>query len=183
MKNKIKFTLIIIGTILFNLSFWHESIGLNALIFTVFILGTFFYLFPEFLKSKNAIIIASGTLISAVTVVYHASELAIFVWIFSIVILQPFIHYKKLKSIFYGIFSSVISFVMSFQLLGQNIKLKKKSSFKLKTSLKYLKLTLIPILTVYIFYWIFKFANPVFDIISANTLYFLGFCYNGLVLL
>ncbi|MCF6365988.1 MAG: DUF4173 domain-containing protein [Bacteroidales bacterium] len=170
MKTKMKFALLIIGTLLFNLLFWHEAIGLNALIFTTFILGTFFYLFPEFIKSKNAIIIASGTFISAVTVVYHASELAISVWIFSMVLLQAFMHFNKLRTVFYGLFSSVTTFFMSYQLIGQNVKLKSKSSFKLKTFFKYLKLTLLPILVVYIFYWIFKFANPIFDNLS-NTFF------------
>ena len=170
MKTKIKLALLIIGTLLFNLLFWHEAIGLNALIFTIFIIGAIIYLFPEFRQSKNAIIIVSGTLVSAFTVVYHASELAIFVWVFSMILLQPFIHFKKLKTIFFSIFSAVTSFVMSFQLLGQSIKLETKSSFKLKTFFKYIKLTLIPIIVVYIFYWIFKFANPIFDDLS-NTFF------------
>lgn len=166
MKNKIKLALLTLGTILFNLLFWHESIGINAFIFTSFLIGSFFYIFPEFLKSKNAVIVAIGTLMSSLTIAYHASILAIFVWIFSIILLQPFIHYKKLRTIFFSTFSAITSFTSSFSLIGQNIKLRNNKSVKTKVIFKYIKLTIIPILVVYIFYWIFKFANPIFDKLS-----------------
>ncbi len=171
MKNKIKLALLATGTILFNLLFWQENLGINALIFTTFLLGSFFYIFPKFIKSKNAIIVALGTLISAITIVFHASLLVIFVWIFSIVLLQPFIHYQKLRTIFFSTLSAITSFITSFGLLGQNTNpstSKNKSSFQLKNIFKYLKLTLLPILVVYVFYWIFKFANPIFDELSDS---------------
>lgn len=166
MKSKIKFVLLIIGTVLFNFLFWKEAVGLNALLFTLFIIGSLIYAFPESLKSRNALIVLFGTLTTASTIVYHASELAVFVWIFSVVLLQPFVHYSYLKSIIYSSLSAITSFVTSFQLLGDYIKLERKSSIRLKSVLRFLKLTLLPILAVYIFYWIFKFANPVFDELS-----------------
>jgi len=166
MKSKIKFALVLIGALLFNLLFWKEAVGLNALIFTVFIIAAAFFSFPDYLRSRNAAIVTGGTLITAVTITLHASELAIFVWVFSIVLLQPFIHYKELKTIIYSSFSALTSFVTSFQLIGDYLKLERKSSIKLKNTLRFLKLTLIPILVLYIFYWIFKFANPVFDDLS-----------------
>lgn len=171
MKNKIKIALLITGTILFNLIFWQENLGLNALIFTVFIIGSALYIFPKFIKSKNALIVALGTLVSAITITYHASLLVIFVWIFSIVLLQPFIHYKKLQTIFFSTLSAITSFVTVFGLLGQNTEKttsKRNSPFKYKNIFKYLKLTLLPIFVVYIFYWIFKFANPIFDELSGT---------------
>jgi len=168
MKTKIKFILLILGTFLFNFLFWKEAIGLNALIFTAFIIGSLIYAFPESLRSRNALILIAGTFITAGTILYHASELSIFVWIFSIVLLQPFIHYKYLKTIIYSSLSAVTSFVTSFQLIGDYIKLENKSSIRLKNVFRFLKLTLIPIVVLYVFYWIFKFANPVFDELSDN---------------
>ena len=102
MKSKIKFTLVIIGTILFNLLFWKEAVGLNSLLFTVFLVGVLIYSFPDFYRSKYALIVLAGTLITAGTITYHASELSIYVWVFSIILLQPFMHYKELKTIIYS---------------------------------------------------------------------------------
>jgi hypothetical protein len=166
MKSKIKFVLLLIGTLLFTFLFWQEAVGLNALIFTVFIFAVVCFSFPDYLKSRNAVIVTCGTLITAVTIALHASELAIFVWIFSIVLLQPYVHYKELKSIIYSSLSAITSFFMSFQLIGDYMKLERKSSIRLKNSFRFIKLTLIPIVVLYIFYWIFKFANPVFDDLS-----------------
>lgn len=166
MKSKLKFVLLLVGTFLFNFLFWKEAIGLNALIFTVFIFGIVIFSFPDYLKSKNALIVTLGTFITSVTITLHASELAVFVWVFSIVLLQPFIHYRELKTIIYSSFSAITSFISSFQLIGDYLNQEKKSSVKLKNTFRFLKLTLIPIVVLYIFYWIFKLANPVFDDLS-----------------
>lgn len=174
MKAKIKIAILITGTLLFNLLFWKEAVGLNALLFTVFIIGSLIYAFPYFVKSKYALIVTAGTLITALTITMHASELSIFVWIFSIILLQPFIHYKELKTIIYSSLSAVTSFVTSFMLIGDYIKLEKKSSVRLKKTLRYIKLTLIPIAVLYVFYWIFKFANPVFDELSDKVFIAVG---------
>ncbi|MCD4791822.1 MAG: DUF4173 domain-containing protein [Bacteroidales bacterium] len=174
MKPKIKFGLLITGTFLFNFLFWKEAIGINALLFTVFIIGSLAYAFPYFVKSKYALIVTAGTLITAITITLHASELSVFVWVFSIILLQPFIHYKELKTIIYSSLSALTSFVTSFQLIGDYIKLEKKSSKRVKKTLKFIKLTLIPLIVLYVFYWIFKFANPIFDKLSDRFFIAIG---------
>jgi hypothetical protein len=174
MKSKIKFSLLILGAFLFNVLFWKEAVGINALVFSIFVIGSSLYAFPHLIKSRNTVTVLTGTLITALVITWHASELAIFVWVFSIVLLQPFIHYKELKTIIFSSFSAISSFVTSFQLIGDYLKLEKKSSIRLKSTFRFIKLTLIPIIVLYIFYWIFKIANPVFDDLSDRFFIALG---------
>ncbi len=162
MKNKIKLLILIIGTILFDLLFWKESIGYNALLFSVFILGSTFYLFPNWKKSIPALITAVGILITSIISAYHASELVIFVWIMSLALFPAFIHNNSLKSYVFSLPTSLLSYVMLPEHL-QNVNMNKKKSKKLNKVWRFIKITIIPLIVLYIFYWIFKLANPVFD--------------------
>lgn len=163
MKNKIKLILLLLGTALFTILFWKRSLGINAAIFSIFIVVATLFIFPETFKNKNGLIILSGTLISGLAIAYHASGLAVFVWIVSIFFIQPFVHYKEFRTFFFAGFSGFIDLITSFILIKENLNSDKKENKKTKKIFKIIRLIIIPIIVFWIFYQIYKLAVPEFD--------------------
>ncbi|MBN2892647.1 MAG: DUF4173 domain-containing protein [Bacteroidales bacterium] len=163
MKNKIKLILLLLGTALFTILFWKRSLGINAGLFSVFLVAVALFSFPETFKNKKGLIILSGTLISGLAVAYHASGFAVFVWIVSIFFVQPFVHYKEFRTFFFAGFSAFIDFITSFVLIKENLNPAKKTHKKAKKIFKIIRLIIIPIIVFWIFYQIYKLAVPEFD--------------------
>ena len=163
LNNSIKLSILTAGTILFYLLFWRENLGVNSLIFTVLIFGISFWIFPESRKSIPALIVASGTLLSSIIITWHASDLAIFVWIMSIIMLPGFLHNPSLKSFVFGFPESIMSYFTIPKSISGNINFNLKNTSNFKKCWRFAKLTIIPLLVLFIFYWIFKLANPIFD--------------------
>ena len=168
MQKKLRFSLLIIGTVVFTAIFWKQGIGLNSLIFSLFLVPSMLFLFPESRKSKYALIVYFGVIISSLSVVYHASILSIFVWIMSLFFLQPIVQYSELRTLIYASFSGLIEYFTSFTLIGENIKKGSKASKNSKKIFKIIRLIAIPIIVFYIFYWIYKAAVPEFDSLTDS---------------
>ncbi len=166
MNKKSKFWLLIIGTIMFTFIFWKQSIGINSFIFTLFIVVSMNLVFPESRKSVYALIIYAGSVVSSLSIVYHASNLSIFVWIMSLFFMQPIVQYPQLKTLFFASFSGLVEYITSFTLLRENIEKTGKASKSSKKIFKILRLIAIPIVAVFVFYWIYKAAVPEFDKIT-----------------
>ena len=168
MKTKIRSTLLIAGTIIFYLIFFRNLMGLNTVIFSIFIIGSLLYLFPENMKRPQAIAAAVGLLISSAIVVWHSSAMAIFVWVSSLVLLQPMVHYQKLRSMMWASITALIDYVTVFDHLQSINTEGVKNTGKFSRFWNTIKLALIPILVLLVFYFIFKEANPVFDRITTD---------------
>jgi hypothetical protein len=159
----VKFVLLAAGTVLFTLLFWKEGLGINTFIFSVFILGIMFYLFPESKKSAPAVLVSTGILIGSGLIVYHASGLAVFIWIVSLFFLPAFAQNPKLKTLIYGFFLSLFSYVLVPGTLANNFKSENTKKKRKNKFWRMLKLTIVPLIVLFVFYWIFKLANPIFD--------------------
>lgn len=168
MNTKSKFWFLIAGTVIFTSVFWKQTIGINSLIFSLFIAVSLFLFYPESRKSKYAIIVYLGTLITSFSVAYHASVLSIFVWIMSLFLLQPIVQYSNAKTVFFSGFSALIEYFTAFTLLGENLNKESKASRNSKKFFRIFRFILIPIVAVFVFYWIYKIAVPTFDALTNN---------------
>lgn len=112
MKNKIVLALLATGTIIFNLLFWHQSFGANAIMFSIFIVGASFYAFPQNIKKIPVIITTLAILLTAITIFYHASTFAIIIWLISLTLFPALIHYSEQKTIFFGFAASISDYFM-----------------------------------------------------------------------
>ncbi len=167
MKQKFNLILLIIGTIIFNILFWHENIGNNAILYSIFILVTAFFTNKERFYSPVVIINSLGIIISSSVVAYHASDFAIFVWIISLVLFPAFIHNKDLKTYVFVLPTAVLAYFTLPDYL-QRIETGKIKSKKTRKLWRYIKIGIIPFIILYIFYWIFKYANKIFDEITDD---------------
>ena len=161
---KIQLTFFLLGTILFNWLFWQEQLGLNLLIFNVFILLASYFIYPNSFKSKYVIVFSLSCILTASFVFLYGSTIAKITNSILLLICIGYIHQPKLKASFFAGFTSIINF---FKLPLRKVFNNNNSSDKQqKTASKIivvLKIVIIPILFISLFIWIYKIANPVFN--------------------
>lgn len=169
MKNQIKNIVVLVGTILFVAIFWQTPIGVNALIFSLFIIATSAVFFPKSLKSTNSLFVYSGVLLNSLSITYHASGLAIFVWIVSLFLLQAVVQTPKFRTLFFSGTYGLLDYFSFFVNYKDNIKTESKFFVKLKKFFRIIKFVVIPLIAVWIFYWLYKLAVPEFDKLTNSV--------------
>ena len=107
-QNSIKLLFTGLGAFLFNALFWEESLGLNTLIFAVFIMASMAFLHRKTSLNKYALLTGGASLFSAIMVVINFSFPARLALVTSSVLTVGFLHQHTLKSAFYA-FSDAIS--------------------------------------------------------------------------
>ena len=170
MKNqsKQKLTAAIALTITHNVMFWNNNLGINALLFSGIVIGILAWLNALSFKQKNVLIALAGTIISGILVVLYGSTSAKFAHISSLIILVGFVHANELKNILYAlvaVFESFIKIPTSFK--NESLNEEKVQNNNANIGRK-IRLSIIPILFLILFYWIYKLANSEFDRLSSN---------------
>ena len=146
----------------YNYFFWAEKLGLNLLIFTVFLYGALYVLNTDVFKTKQVIFTMVGTLVLSALVVYNNTLLSKFIFFSSLVTSLGFIHQKELKSIMFAIPTGLLSFAMfPYVVLREVNHLVGRFSY-LKKFLRKAKLVIFPLTALVIFYVIYVYANPIF---------------------
>lgn len=166
-KLKKELSFLIAGSLLFNYLFWEEDFGLNILLFTAFLVSCILTLFPSIRKSPQALIAICGTIITSVFVVLHSSAFVVIMYWLSALLMIGFIHQTELKSIAYAIPTALSNYLRFFGTFYKDLNQQGKHSNKISGTFRFLKVIVIPIILLVIFYFLFKFGNPVFDAFST----------------
>ena len=151
-------------TLVFDYLFWNQSLGINALVLFILITPIVLFFNKEAIAKKNVQITLVGTLVSALLVFLYGSTIASVSYLLSFTIFIGFVHQPALRTVYNSFLTSLLSLtkvIHNYIELFTTIENK-----KLKRLLSYIPLTLVPIIILIVFYWIFKFANPVFDDLS-----------------
>lgn len=160
--------LLLIGSFLFNYLFWSENLGINLFMFDLFLLACIFMLFPKSLKSSQVLLAVSCTLLSALFVVYHNSDFVKITHYLSLYLTIGFVHQPELRSVLSAAPTSFIGYITIPPRFVRNLKTDKNYSGKLGGIVSIGRIAIIPLLFLLIFFFIFKFANPVFDKLSGS---------------
>ncbi len=164
---KSRFALLLIGTLLFNYLFWNESHGINILIFSIFVVLVSFY---SGLKTSLLFwIILVGLFLTSFAIAYHGSLFTIFMFYVSIVLFIGYLHEQKLKSVVYIIAASITSLFRFPGIFYKSLNRINENRPKIAKIFKIIKLSLIPLLVLSVFYFIFINANPVFEKYANST--------------
>jgi hypothetical protein len=158
-KNQLRTALFISGTALFNFLFWNENLGINLLIFNIFIVVGCLL---NYKRNQKTITLSITTTLLSLFVVYHNSDIAkTFYWC-SLIILIGYTHSNKLRSIPYAIYEALSNYFTWFKQI-KVIKKTGNTSIFMKKYSRLLRLIIIPVIVTFIFYALFKAANPIFD--------------------
>lgn len=166
---KIITSLVLLGSIFFHIFFWKEKMGINTLLFTSYILATYFFIFQKKEISKEAVFTSISTLLMATMIVINNSTLSMIMFGISFMSMIGFVHQKELKFFFYGAFQSLLHL----ETIPKNIFGKKddveQAMSNWKRGLVYARITILPIIVLGIFYILYYAANPKFATYSDQT--------------
>jgi hypothetical protein len=155
----------IILTVGFDYLFWEQNLGLNILISFLAILPIVLLLNEGAWKKTTVRITISGTFLSALMILLYSSTSAKFAFVSSFTIMMGFVHQNDLRTVYHAFLNFLSSLFQSPQSISEELShLENKRTKKIFSTFQ---LALIPIAVLNIFYWIFKFANPVFDQLST----------------
>tara|TARA_B100000809_G_scaffold222378_1_gene231299 strand:- start:864 stop:2390 length:1527 start_codon:yes stop_codon:yes gene_type:complete len=166
---KTQLGLFLLGSILYNWFFWEEDLGLNLLLFNHFIIAVAYLLNPASRKQNSVLLMGIASLTTATMVFFYGSTISKLTNFVSLIVFIGYVHQPQLKAIIFALFTSLNNF-FRFPIkqvlngFGEN----EKTSKDVVSSLKKIKLVIIPSFFIFIFYWIFKASNPKFDVITTE---------------
>ncbi|MGN6602821.1 MAG: DUF4153 domain-containing protein [Ginsengibacter sp.] len=164
-----KLLLVLTGAFIFNILFWNEKIGVNAVIFDAFVGTAVFVLYPETRKNRISLwLLAAQTATLALIIIQNTvlSKVAFAVTLALFVAFSEFAH----QSVFFAggsIISNYISAVSNFL-----IELGNMSGNRIRISgwIRRIRLFIIPIAILSVFFAIYASANVVFSNMFSDAL-------------
>jgi hypothetical protein len=187
MKNKnTKFYLALLFTALYNFFFWKENLGLNALIFSALLLCTLLALNPGSRKYTHVKWVVTSTLLTAFMVVWHNSLAAKIAHVVALFVSVGLIYQPTLKTIYMAATSNIAAFIHIPETLKQIWQGMENNHAQVKRVYMRLQVTLVPVVVLCVFYFIYRSANPVFmelsDSFWAQTYTWFGFLFEDISL-
>lgn len=167
-SNKLIFVLVLIGALAFNFFFWQEKMGLNVLLFDLFVIASMFWIHPNIKQKKTVLLTAGGTLLAALFIVFNNSLFSKIVHLLSMVSFVGFAHARNLSFIgdaFSIGLTSIAEAPVKLMNIGKDSSLEKPQISGMR---KWIKLSVIPTAIVLVFYSIYAQANPQFASISSS---------------
>ncbi len=174
-KQKILITILL--TLAYNYLFWQQSPGINILLLFLAVTPCLLLLHPTAILRWNVQLSVLCTLIASVMTGLYGSTIASIVSIGSFVIMTGFIHQSSLKTTYNAFLTTLSSFLKAPGSITAAIGATRTSQSK--KIFYYITLSFLPLLIVFIFYWLYKFANPVFDTLSSKFWTYLSFCLSN----
>ncbi|MEL6637687.1 MAG: DUF4173 domain-containing protein [Bacteroidota bacterium] len=162
-RSVIELVLTLLGVIAFNLLFWQQTMGLNTLWFAGLMMAALFYLHPRGMRRRSTLLLAGGTLLTAVWVVVFHSALSKAVHLLSFCTTIGISQQRSLRFLWYGFLLGLWSVASTPRKLWRNIRQQlPQPDSKLRIGY-YARLIVFPLLIVLAFYYLYRWANPHFS--------------------
>lgn len=160
--------ILFIGLCLFNLLFWQESLGVNLLLFSSFLISIAYFK-EEQTRFRKEVYYAMGlTFITGFMVVWHNSGWSIFMHFVTSMITLGFIKQKELTTVFESIIGFGVSYVTSPLSWLRELKNRQKGNRAFALTYTFLRLCVIPLAVFVLFFLIYTQANPKFAELSSS---------------
>ena len=176
MKTAIYITLALI----FNAIFWEEELAINWFLFVLLVLGVNFKRIRNLLKTPQGIAFVSATLFSASMVVWQHTVLSIFASLVAFICCVGALQYPELRTTYGAGISAGLNF---FKLPDFNWKWGRTAGYN-KRVIRFVRLGVLPLLILFIFFLLFRGANVVFreatDHIFGEIATFFDYLFMGL---
>lgn len=160
--------LLITGAVLFNSIFWQEKIGLNAILFDVFILSATFYLYPRSLKSSSSLLLLAANLFALSMVILHntlLSKIACVITLGLYISFSQFLH----RSVLFASGSILMNYIQAIPNIYRQISAIKSSKDTNSAQRKRnLRILILPIIILTAFIIIYLAANTMFSKLAVD---------------
>lgn len=172
--NRFRLPLAIALTVVYNLFFWQEKLGINLALFSLLIVGIVLFLNPASRHSRIVWLTAVGTVLTGVLVIFHNSGTAKFAHIASLLVFTGFAHLPSLRSLTHAIAAVWGSYLQSVLSLYEEFQALTEQSASFKRIWNHSRLILFPLVVLTVFFTIFTFANPRFATLSEGLFSWIG---------
>ena len=159
--------LIASGALLFNFIFWNEKLGINTIVFDIFICTSVFFIFPYSIKSSISRWLFAGHIISAALVVFQntiIAKISFSVTLLLFVSFSQFLH----RSAWYAGGSTLLNYLLIIPNFFREIKRLSRPGINLHNWTKRFRLVIIPTLILLIFYIVYSSANAILYSLTAQ---------------
>ncbi len=172
-KQIIQSLAVLIGTILLDFLFFKEFLGLNLLVSTLFFEAALFYFYRESFSHRNVQLVAGGTLILALCVVFTNSKLAEAAYLLSFSFLVGLTQLPELRFLFFGSALYAFNFLEVPKNFANGLTdlpvIGSKKGFR-----NYFLPVLMALIIGFVFFLIYFLANPRFADASTHFFDFLA---------
>ncbi len=162
-----KILLIISGAILFNMIFWNEKLGINTIIFALFICGSTFFLFPYSFRNNISKWLFAGHLITGALVLAQNTMLSKISFSVTLLLFISFSQYIHRSALYAG-GSALLNYVLTIPNFFHELKNIHGIRINLSGWPGLLRKLVIPFFILAIFFIIYSFANKVFSGIASD---------------
>jgi hypothetical protein len=180
-SSRLKLSLLVVFTLLYNYFFWEEKEGINLLLFSLLLLMAAIYQNPLMLLKKNVWVALAFTVTTALMVVLHNSCVSQLAHIISFFITVGFLHEARFRSVLYAGKYALQTALLT---VGRGIPMLGRGLASLTPQLKvfgfaprWLKLMMVPGAFFSVFFLIFSIANPIFAQLTGHLA---GYIADGL---
>jgi hypothetical protein len=166
-KNVSQGLLVIAGGILFSLVFWQEKLGLNALLFDVFILAAIFFTYANARQSAVVRWLLIGHLICLAMLIINNTMVSKIAFIATLLLFTGFAEYTHRSAWYAGgsVLLNVIYCIASIIDQFKGTGLRKSKRVRLS---KFIRFAIFPVLLVAVFFIIYLFSNSVFQEMASR---------------
>lgn len=173
-----KIVSIISLTALYSILFYEQHIGINFLLFTISMLGLFFFQDQKAFKNKSVLLLSIAAVFSASFAAVHGSYLSLWATIISLMVI-PGVIINKRSNILLDFITTIVNISASLVFMVMEMVESSKNG-KEKGFLRLLKY-LVPAVFIIAFFFIYRSMNPLFenftqeiaDLISLEYLFFI----------
>jgi Domain of unknown function (DUF4173) len=157
--------IILLGAALFNIIFWNELLGVNVLLFTLFIVSGLWYIERERFVERPVAITAAMTVLLSLLVIWHNSLIVKVIYSINFAVMVGLIQQREIRFLGSAILLYVANWVTSIYMLLKELQKLPILRGGQKVG-QGLKLAVLPSIILPVFYMIYYFANPKFAIVS-----------------
>lgn len=158
----------LIFLLIFNALFWNEMLGLNLFIFSNLLISAFLFFHKETFKSKNVKIAIGCTFITGIAVLLHNSVISKIAHITSFWLLLGFFQQENIRLLSSAFWSSLIALSTIHLSFLEQIGFIRVPNAIPTSSIRKLRLLIVPLVVFILFFIIFKVANPIFNDLTNN---------------
>jgi len=160
--NQSRIGVLLLGTILFDLLFRKQQLGINLLLFTLIAAFALFIYFKAGFLSKKAGIFGIGNLLLVLAVAIHNSSIGVVLAVPSFMLWVSAVHFPKLQTFPYNVYGAIASLFRK-PIGFMDVFKRNQPKNERKTNIwKLARIFLIPALVIPLFIAIFTEANPKF---------------------
>lgn len=155
--------ILLLATALYSYMFYEQLPGINFLVFTLALTAALYLRDRTLLKSKNWLLAAAGSLLSAACVAWHGTNLSVMANIISLSLLSG-LSVRPATSLLFALLFSAYSYVSAiiFMLVSRPRR-KPEESEKEEGRTRRFTLLLIPFLITLVFFFMYRGSNVLFN--------------------